>query len=824
MKATYEELERTVAELSREVEKRSRSAEINRVLLTISSTVSRAKVLEDLYVAIHAALGAVIDTTNFFIALYDEKNDALTFPYCVDTVDSQYPDVIELSRKESLTGEVIRSGRPLLARRAEVLSRHSSSALEIPSCTVAEVWLGVPLQTGEKMVGVMSVQSYTDPDLYGEEDMQLLSSVAGQVAQVIERKRWERDLKESVAYLESVFRAAPVGIGVNVNRVFCQVNQRLCQMTGYSSEEMIGRSARMLYVDDAGYEHVGRVKYEMIRQHGTGTMETRWRCKDGRVIDVLLSSTPLDVGDLSKGVTFTALDITSRKQTEAERERLMIAIEQAGEIIVITDPDGNVTYANPAFFTTSGYSPEEAIGRNLRLLKSGCQDDEFYRTMWSEIAGGRTWKGHITNRRKDGTLFTEDMTISPVHDAEGRIVNFVAVKRDITDNLRMAEQLQHAQKMEAIARLTGGVAHDFNNILMIIIGYSEMALDQLPAGSPIHDSIGKIFDAAQRSAGIVRQLLAFARKQTIMPVPLNLNESVNRMLGIIHRLIGEDIELAWRTGKDLWPVHMDPVQVDQILANLCVNARDAIDGVGRVTIATGNVSLGDEHLMRLPGLTVGDYVRLSVSDDGCGMDRETMEHIFEPFFTTKDVGLGTGLGLATVYGIVRQNNGSIEVHSEPGRGAEFIIYLPRYRDGVIRDGAGEQSIRRRTAGETILLVEDDPTILDMEKRMLEGLGYRVLAAERPHLALQLAGKYGAEIDLLITDVIMPEMNGWDLAKQLAASHPQTAQLFMSGYTADIIARHGVLNQGVHFIQKPFTARELSGKIREILDGRGAGDA
>ena len=702
MKATYEELEKTVEELSREVERRSRSAEINRVLLTISSTVSRAKVLEDLYVAIHAALGGVIDTTNFFIALYDEKNDVLTFPYCVDTVDSQYPPVIELSRKESLTGEVIRSGRPLLVRRAEVFSRHSSSALEIPSCTVAEVWLGVPLQTGEKMVGVMSVQSYTDPDLYGEEDMQLLSSVAGQVAQVIERKRWERDLKESVAYLESVFRAAPVGIGVNVNRVFCQVNQRLCQMTGYASEELIGRNARMLYIDDAGYEHVGRVKYQLIRQYGTGTMETRWRCKDGRVIDVLLSSTPLDVSDLSKGVTFTAMDIT--------------------------------------------------------------------------------------------------------------------------DQLRMAEQLQQAQKMEAIARLTGGVAHDFNNILMIIIGYSEMALDQVPADSSLHDNIEKILDAAQRSAGIVRQLLAFARKQTIMPVPLNLNDSINRMLSIIHRLIGEDIELAWRTGKDLWLVHMDPVQVDQILANLCVNARDAIDGVGRVTITTGNVSLGDEDLVQLPGLIAGDYVRLSLSDDGCGMDQQTKEHIFEPFFTTKDVGQGTGLGLATVYGIVRQNNGCIEVTSEPGQGAVFTLYLPRFRDGVIREGAGEQVVRPKTAGETILLVEDDPTILDMGKRMLEGMGYMVLAADRPHHALQLAGKYGAEIDLLVTDVIMPEMNGWDLATHLARCHPQTAQLFMSGYTADIIARHGVLNQGVHFIQKPFTARELSEKIREILDARGTADA
>jgi PAS domain S-box-containing protein len=793
------------------------------VLLTISSTVSRAQVLEDMYVAIHAALGTVIDTTNFFIALYDEKNDALTFPYWVDTVDVHSPVVIELSRKESLSGEVIRSGRPLLVRRAEVLARHGSSALEIPPCTVAEVWLGVPLQTGEKMIGVMAVQSYIDPDLYGEDDAHLLASVAGQVAQVIERKRWERDLRDSVAYLESVFRAAPVGIGVNVNRVFRQVNQRLCEMTGYASDELIGRNARMLYLDDAGYEYVGRVKYEQIRQYGTGTVETRWLRRDGRVIDVLLSSTPLDVSDLSKGVTFTALDITDRKQAEAERERLMIAIEQAGEIIVITDPDGNVTYANPAFHEISGYGPEETIGRNLRLLKSGRQDAAFYRDMWAEISRGRTWKGHITNRRKDGTLYVEDMSISPVFDDTGRIVNYVAVKRDITDHLRMTEQLQQAQKMEAIARLTGGVAHDFNNILMIIIGYSEMALEQTGGDSLLRSNIEKILDAAQRSAGIVRQLLAFARKQTIAPVPLNLNESVGRMLTIIHRLIGEDIELSWKTGKDLWLVNMDPAQVDQLLANLCVNARDAIDGIGRITISTGNICLGEEYLDRFAGLVPGDYVGLTVSDDGCGMDRETREHIFEPFFTTKDVGHGTGLGLATVYGIVKQNYGHIEVSSEPGGGATFIVYLPRYSGTAVRPAGEEQVSHRKHRGETILLVEDDPTILDMEKKMLEGFGYTVLAADRPHQALQLAEKFGARIDLLITDVIMPEMNGWDLAEQLAARHPQMAQLFMSGYTADIIARHGVLTPGVHFIQKPFMVRELSEKIRELLDARGEGN-
>ena len=819
---SHEELERKIEVLQRELRRTSRFEAINRVLLGISETVCRASALDELFASIRSVLGSVIDTTNFSIALYEPDQDSLSFPYCVDSVDRMYPPVIPvLSSNETLTREVIRSGRPLLVTRDEILRRYGQSSLIIPSCMVAEVWLGVPLMTEGKLIGVMAVQSYTDPGLYSPGDMDVLIPVAGQIALAIERKSRERDLEQSMEHLQSVFRAAPIGIGVTVDRVIKKVNQRLCEITGYTREELIDRSARIFYLDDAEFAHVGRVKYAQIRVYDTGTMETRWRRKDGAVIDVLLSSTPLDVRDVGKGVTFTALDITTRKQAEAERERLRVAIEQADEIIVITEPDGTINYVNPALEKITGYGPAEVLGRNMRILKSGKHDAAFYRELWRIISEGGTWKGQITNRRKNGTLYTEDVTISPVCESDGRIVNYVAVKRDITEHLMLTEQLQQAQKMEAVARLTGGVAHDFNNILMVIIGYTEIALAQLTPGQSLHADLEKILDAANRSTEIVRQLLTFARKQSIDPVPLDLNGSVERMLKIILRLIGENVELVWRPAGNLWLVNMDPTQVDQILANLCVNARDAIAGAGRVTIATDQLILGEESRSRLPGLIPGEFVLLSVSDNGSGIDRKTMQHIFEPFFTTKKAGEGTGLGLATVYGIIKQNNGFIDVTSEPGKGATFRIYLPRYR-GEGRERRKESRMepsrteRGRVAGETILLVEDDLTILDMEKNMLEGLGYRVLAAGRPREALRLAKRHAGEIDLLITDVIMPELNGWELAERMAVLYPGIRQLFMSGYTADVIARHGELDEGLHFIQKPFTARDLAYRIRQVL--------
>ncbi|HPT17208.1 MAG TPA: ATP-binding protein, partial [Kiritimatiellia bacterium] len=376
-------------------------------------------------------------------------------------------------------------------------------------------------------------------------------------------------------------------------------------------------------------------------------------------------------------------------------------------------------------------------------------------------------------------------------------------------------QLVQAQKMDSIGRLAGGVAHDFNNMLGVILGHADLALGKTDAASPLLNSLQEIRKAAVRSSDLARQLLAFARKQTIAPKALDLNETVAGMLAMLRRLIGENVELAWQPCPAPARVKMDPSQIDQILANLCVNARDAIGDHGRVAIETGLAAFDEDYCASHAGFVPGDYVMLAVEDNGCGMDAETLLRLFEPFFTTKEIGKGTGLGLATVYGIVKQNNGFIDVDSQVGRGSTFKIYLPRLQIAPPPEPPAAPP-PLPTGHETILLAEDDPALLKMTQMMLERIGYHVLPAPSPEEALRLARQNAGRIDLLMTDVVMPGMNGRHLSQTLLADQPGLKRLFMSGYTADVIARHGVLEPGVHFIAKPFTPAELAHKLREIL--------
>ncbi len=511
------------------------------------------------------------------------------------------------------------------------------------------------------------------------------------------------------------------------------------------------------------------------------------------------------------------VDITADKQAEAERDQLTAAINQAGESILITDVNGKIQYVNPAFEKVSGYGAKEVIGKTPRIFKSGQHDTAFYQQLWETIASGRTWSGHIVNKRKNGQRHTEAVTISPVRDPAGAITNYVAVKRDITDQLSLEKQFQQVQKLESLGRLASGVAHDFNNILGVIIGYAELALEQMAPDAPVANHLMEILTAAGRSRDITRQLLAVACKQTASPKILDLNQCIENILKMLRRLIGEDIELVWRPGSGLRPVKIDPSQVDQILANLCINARDAIAGVGHITIETHPVRLDNDVCAAPTEFTPGHYLQLTVKDDGNGMDPKTLENIFEPFFTTKEPGKGTGLGLATVYGIVRQNDGFISVDSEPGKGAAFKIYLPEYKGkpsqpkdiGAVKHHIGQ--------GESILLVEDDAALLNMITRMIERLSYHVLTARTPYEAIRLAESQPQKIDLLITDVVMPAMNGRELAVQIKSVAPHVRCLFMSGYPADVIARQGILNKGVQLIHKPFTLENLSAAIHSLLN-------
>jgi PAS domain S-box-containing protein len=397
------------------------------------------------------------------------------------------------------------------------------------------------------------------------------------------------------------------------------------------------------------------------------------------------------------------------------------------------------------------------------------------------------------------------------------LVNVGLRKKAQEDQNLLQAQLLQAQKMESVGRLAGGVAHDFNNMLSVIIGHAELALEDLHPESPLRSDLTQIQQAARRSADLTRQLLAFARKQTAMPQVLDLNETVSGMLKMLQRLIGENIRLRWLPEANLWPVLMDPGQIDQILANLCVNARDAIEGTGEITIRTCNASFDPTHAANHKGFLPGDYVVLSVHDTGCGMAPEIIPHLFEPFFTTKAMGKGTGLGLATVYGIVKQNEGYIQVHSTPGKGCTLDIYLPPHRGETWALDREKPRLLTGRPHETILVAEDEPAILKMTQRMLESLGYTVLVASSPEKALESLQSHTDTLDLLITDVIMPGMNGRDLADMLSRLHPGFKTLFISGYTADVIDRHGVLDDGVHFIQKPFSRTDLAHKVREVLD-------
>ena len=521
-------------------------------------------------------------------------------------------------------------------------------------------------------------------------------------------------------------------------------------------------------------------------------------------------------------------DVTGRKRAETERERLIRAIEQSGETILITDPNGLILYVNPAFTRITGYSREEAIGQTPHLLSSGQHGPEFYREMWKTLDAGQTWEGQIVNKRKDGSLYTEQAAISPVRDASGRVVNFVAVKRDITQQLRDEEekealqaQLAHAQKLESVGRLAGGVAHDFNNMLQAILGYVEMAIEQVPPEQPLHADLQEIQKAAMRSTSLTRQLQAFARKQAAAPKVLDLNEAVEGMFAMLRRLIGEDIQLVWKPGRDVGFVKIDPSQLDQVVANLCINARDAIGQSGRITIET---SLADIRPAADGGgpadLEPGAYALLAVQDDGCGMKPDVIEHIFEPFFTTKPVGKGTGLGLSTVYGTVKQNGGGIRVDSKPGKGSTFRIYLPRH-DQKSTEAAPAAPVEAdepcAPRHETILLVEDEETILRTTRRILETLGYQVFATDSPQDALRIADERHGKIDLLLTDVIMSGMNGPELARHLQERHPAIKHLFMSGYTANLLAEQGVKENHSSFIQKPFSRNTLAKKVQETLD-------
>ncbi|MHB8788331.1 MAG: ATP-binding protein [Desulfobulbaceae bacterium] len=506
--------------------------------------------------------------------------------------------------------------------------------------------------------------------------------------------------------------------------------------------------------------------------------------------------------------------VQANETLRESEEKFRSLFQNHAAVKLITDPDsGTIIDANEAAVAFYGWPGEQL--RRMRIQDINILSPEQVEAETEQVKARPGVHFELRHRLADGSIRDVEVLSSTIAIRGKRLLH--SIIHDITEHRKLEEQYRQAQKMEAVGRLAGGVAHDFNNILGVIIGYAELALERVGQGDPLRDDLQEIHTAAERSRNIVQQLLAFARKETIAPEVLDLNVTVESLLKILRRLIGEDIDLTWRPGNGLEPVFIDPSQLDQILANLCVNARDAIADVGRITIETTMVTFDDAYCSEHLGFVPGRFTLLSVSDDGCGMDCETLDKIFEPFFTTKGEGEGTGLGLATVYGIVKQNNGFINVYSEPGEGTTFRVYLPIQAGGVPEEHRQTLETTRQGSGETLLVVEDETSILKLIEQVLTNNNYRVLTAQTPSEALRKAAAHKGVISLLLTDVVLPEMNGRELSEKLTTLYPGLKCLYMSGYTANIIAHRGVLDKGFHFIPKPFSTRVLADKIRKVLD-------
>jgi PAS domain S-box-containing protein len=646
-------------------------------------------------------------------------------------------------------------------------------------------------------------------------------------------------LATSEERLRLALAAANQGLyDLNVQTGEAQVSQEYATMLGYDPATFRETNARWLeHLHPDDYHRVAAVyrdyvagtipEYRVEFRQRTRTGEWKWILSVGKVVEYDAEGRPLRM-------LGTHTDITERKQVEEalreseESYRTLINNLPGLTYRCLNDEHRTLLFFSEGVKQMTGYPASDFIRNAARSYASIINPEDrlhVNRAVQDGVNVHHPYELEYRLIRADGTIIWVYEKGQGVFDAAGKLLWLDGVIIDITElrqahaeKERLQAQLLQAQKMESVGRLAGGVAHDFNNMLQTILGYCDLTLCELEAESPLQDNIREIRKAAVRSADLTRQLLAFARKQTAAPRVLDLNETVAGMLKMLQRLIGEDIELVWAPGPDLWRVKIDPSQLDQVLANLAVNARDAISDTGKITIATENTQLDAAHCAGRPECLPGDYVMLTVSDTGCGMDQATITQIFEPFFTTKEQGKGTGLGLATVYGIIRQNHGFVKVRSFPDQGTTFRIYLPRVTAELTDSPLASVVVTPAGGGtETVLLVEDEEAILKLGKAILELGGYHVLVARQAAEAIRLAQEHPGRIHLLVTDVVMPEMNGRELAQTIMAQRPGIRCLYMSGYTADIVAQHGVLEEGVHFIQKPFSVRDFSNAVRRALE-------
>lgn len=648
-------------------------------------------------------------------------------------------------------------------------------------------------------------------------DEQRVKYIYGATKDITLQREAQQELKNSERSYRELFDNNMDAIYIqDLESKFITVNKGAEQMYGYPKEFFIGKTPGFISAPDMNDMQKVKLATEAAFMGQPQRFEFWGLRKNGQAF-------PKEV-HLFKGTYFGkeviiayAQDISSRKAAEAEVKRLTQAVDQSPISVVITDLAGRIEYTNREFEQSTGYKQAEIFHKELKELRAVDVPESIYSDIFTVLEEGHIWRGELLSRRKDGTDFWEETTISPVLDEIGKIGNFIAFKKDVTENKKLEEQFRQSQKMEAIGRLAGGVAHDFNNLLTVIIGYSELILSQIAEEDSLYNKIRQIDKAGRRAEGLTRQLLAFSRKQILQPKIINLNQMIGDMEKMLLRLIGEHIELQTILGNELYFLKADPGQIEQVIMNLSINARDAMPEGGKLVISTQNRIIKKSNQSEFGDVKPGAYVELTISDTGIGMDEVLKAQIFEPFFTTKEKGKGTGLGLSTVYGIIKQSNGNIHLDSEKGRGTSFQILFPQTEALDEEREDMDLSVSELKGTETLLLVEDEEALRAMAEETLKGAGYSVLQAENGEEALRVSVNFNQKIDLVLTDVVMPKMNGRKLAEEVVKIHPEVKVLFMSGYTDDAIIHHGVLDQNTEFIAKPFKPTALLHKIRLVLD-------